>query len=125
FEPFFTTKAPGAGTGLGLSQVYGFARQSSGHVTIRSEPARGTTVNLYLPRSKGTKPVLLDEPNRSVLEGRGEKILVVEDDRGVREHLLEMLGDMSYSVLTADNAEAALKIIADPKQQIDLLLTMS
>ncbi|MBH5370558.1 hybrid sensor histidine kinase/response regulator [Bradyrhizobium glycinis] len=123
FEPFFTTKAPGSGSGLGLSQVYGFARQSSGHVDIRTEAGKGTTVTLYLPRSNAAKPVFLDEPNRSVLDGRGEKILVVEDDRAVREHLLEMLGDMNYSVLAADNAEAALKLIADPEQRIDLLLT--
>ena len=123
FEPFFTTKAPGSGSGLGLSQVYGFVRQSGGYVTIRSEPERGTMVSLYLPRSKATKPVLLNEPQHEVLKGRGEKILVVEDDRGVREHLVEMLSDMNYQTLAADNAEAALEMVGNPEREIDLLLT--
>lgn len=123
FDPFFTTKAPGLGSGLGLSQVYGFVRQWSGHVAIESEVGVGTTVNLYLPRSKATRPVLLDEPSREIVSGRGEAILVVEDDRGVREHLVEMLSDMNYSVLAAPNAEAALGVVADHSQKVDLLLT--
>jgi two-component system NtrC family sensor kinase len=123
FEPFFTTKPPGQGSGLGLSQVYGFVMQSSGHVTIESKIGVGTTVNLYLPRSKLTTPVLLKEPNLEILKGRGETVLVVEDDRGVREHLVEMLSDMNYSVLAAENAETALELIADDSRKIDLLLT--
>lgn len=111
FEPFFTTEARGPGSGLGLSQVYGFVRQSSGHVTIESEISRGTTVNLYLPRSNATTPVLLEETNREILNGRGEVVLVVEDDRGVREHLVEMLRDMNYFVLAAENADEALGFI--------------
>jgi two-component system NtrC family sensor kinase len=123
FEPFFTTKAPGAGSGLGLSQVYGFIRQSAGHVAIDSSVGKGTTVKLYLPRSKATSPILLEDPSREVLRGRGETILVVEDDRGVREHLTELLGDMGYSVLVAEHAEKALEFIGDRAQKIDLLLT--
>ena len=123
FEPFFTTKAPGHGSGLGLSQVYGFVRQSSGHVTIESEVGLGTTVNLYLPRSNATTPVLLEESNREILKGRGETILVVEDDRGVREHLVEMLSEMNYLVLPADSAETALELVAEESRRIDLLLT--
>ena len=123
FDPFFTTKAPGLGSGLGLSQVYGFVRQSSGHVAIESKVGSGTTVKLYLPRSKATTPVLLEEPNREILRGRGEVVLVAEDDRGVREHLVEMLGDMNYSVLAAENAESALEVLADRSRRIDLLLT--
>ncbi len=123
FEPFFTTKAPGAGSGLGLSQVYGFIRQSAGHVVIDSTVGKGTTVQLYLPRSKATKPVLLEDPGREVLRGRGETILIAEDDRGVRDHLSELLGDMGYSVLVAEHAEKALEFIGDRAQKIDLLLT--
>jgi two-component system NtrC family sensor kinase len=123
FEPYFTTKAPGHGSGLGLSQVYGFVRQSFGHVTIESGVGAGTTVNLYLPRSIASAPVLLEEPNREILKGRGETILVVEDDQGVREHLVEMLGEMGYSVLAAENAEVAMEVVVDPSRKIDLLLT--
>ena len=123
FEPFFTTKAPGHGSGLGLSQVYGFVRQSSGHVTVESRLGVGTTVNLYLPRSNAAAAVLLEAPNREILKGRGETVLVVEDDRGVRDHLVEMLGEMNYSVLAAENAEAAMEVVADPSRKIDLLLT--
>lgn len=101
FDPFFTTKGPGVGSGLGLSQVYGFVKQSSGHVAIESEVGQGTTVTLYLPRSKAAQPMLLDEPNREVLKGSGETILIVEDDRGVREHLSELLAEMNYTVLSA------------------------
>jgi two-component system NtrC family sensor kinase len=123
FEPFFTTKGPGAGSGLGLSQVYGFIRQSAGHVVIDSSVGKGTTVKLYLPRSKATSPVLLEDPSREILRGRGETILIVEDDRGVREHLSELLGEMGYSVLVAEHAEKALEFIGGRAQRIDLLLT--
>jgi two-component system NtrC family sensor kinase len=123
FEPFFTTKAPGAGSGLGLSQVYGFIRQSAGHVVIDSSVGKGTTVQLYLPRSKATRPVLLEDPSREVLRGRGETILIVEDDSGVREHLSELLGELDYAVLVADHAEKALEFIGDRARKIDLLLT--
>lgn len=123
FEPFFTTKAPGVGSGLGLSQVYGFVRQSAGHVAIESKVGQGTTVKLYLPRSQAAIPVLLNDPNREILNGKGETVLVVEDDRGVRTHLFEMLSEMDYNVWTAENADDALKIIADSSRKIDLLLT--
>ena len=86
FDPFYTTKETGKGTGLGLSQVYGFVKQSGGHVKIYSEPGDGTTVKLYLPRFHGEEPVLVaEEPARSD-RGRGETILVVEDDDGVRQY---------------------------------------
>jgi two-component system, NtrC family, sensor kinase len=123
FEPFFTTKAPGLGSGLGLSQVYGFARQSAGHVAIQSHVGEGTRVSLYLPRSNATAPMLLGEPHGEVLQGKGERVLVVEDDRDVRKHLVEMLADMNYSVLAADSAESALAIVSDQSREIDLLLT--
>jgi CheY-like chemotaxis protein len=123
FEPFFTTKAPGLGSGLGLSQVYGFVRQSGGHVAIESKLGVGTKVSLYLRRSRATVPVLVDEASRDILRGRHETILLVEDDRGVRDHVSELLAEMDYLVLTAENAETALELIADPAKKIDLLLT--
>ena len=123
FEPFFTTKAPGLGSGLGLSQVYGFVRQSGGHVAIESKLGVGTKVSLYLRRSRATVPVLVDEASRDILRGRHETILLVEDDRGVRDHVSELLAEMDYLVLTVENAETALELIADPAKKIDLLLT--
>jgi hypothetical protein len=96
FEPFFTTKGSGQGTGLGLSQAYGFVKQSGGHIKIYSEPGEGTTVKMYLRRfaamSVPTRRADLD-----VSRGRtGECILVVEDDDGMRSHLVETLRDLVY-----------------------------
>jgi PAS domain S-box-containing protein len=125
FEPFFSTKGAGQGTGLGLSQVYGFIKQSKGHIKIYSEVGEGTTVKIYLPR-------LLQEIDRSdeeqqaadAVEGPGhETILVVEDDRDVRAYLVELLRDLNYRVLSAHDAVAALGMIETGDIRIDLLLT--
>lgn len=121
FEPFFTTKPPGAGTGLGLSMVYGFVKQSGGHARIYSEPGHGTTVKLYLPRSSSpeqAKPVQA----AAVMAGGSETILLVEDDAAVRDTAVEMLGALGYRVVEAADADIAMKII-DGGLAVDLLFT--
>ncbi len=110
FEPFFTTKPQGQGTGLGLAQVYGFIKQSGGHISVYSEPGEGTCVKLYLPRLRGAAPA--GEPEHElVLEehpGNGERVLVVEDEAGVRNFTAEVLAELGYEVLTASDASSAL-----------------
>ncbi|URX63469.1 response regulator [Luteibacter anthropi] len=121
FEPFFTTKPEGQGTGLGLSMVYGFVKQSGGHVKIYSEAGHGTTVRIYLPRSTQTEDriVALDVGE---VRGGDETILVAEDDDAVRETVVGMLADLGYRVLRARDAESALSII-ESGIAIDMLFT--
>jgi signal transduction histidine kinase len=124
FDPFYTTKEPGRGTGLGLSQVLGFVKQSSGHVKIYSEIGRGTTVKVYLPRytGEGPTPVAIDEGAQPPLGRREELILVVEDDAGVRNLSVEALRELGYSVIhTASPGEALREI--DRRPEITLLFT--
>jgi signal transduction histidine kinase/DNA-binding response OmpR family regulator len=121
FEPFFTTKPEGQGTGLGLSMVYGFVKQSGGHVKIYSEPGHGTTVRIYLPRSTQSEDRLVAVDAGGV-RGGDETILVAEDDDEVRETVVGMLADLGYRVLKARDAESALSII-DSGIAIDLLFT--
>ncbi|MBV8576123.1 MAG: PAS domain S-box protein [Acetobacteraceae bacterium] len=123
FEPFFTTKPEGRGTGLGLSQIYGFIKQSGGHIKIYSEPGEGTCVKLYLPRhtgETGTEEVPR-RPDLSVL-GKGEKILVVEDDDDVREYIRAGLIALGYRICEAPDAAPALEILAE-QPDIVLLFT--
>jgi two-component system NtrC family sensor kinase len=123
FDPFFTTKAAGAGTGLGLSQVYGFIRQSGGHVRIYSEIGEGTTVKIYLPRSFAhDKPLAAGKAADHSPPGKQEVVLVVEDDADVRAYVVETLSSLNYSVREAADAEAALRIL-DDCGPVDLLLT--
>jgi PAS domain S-box-containing protein len=123
FEPFFTTKETGQGTGLGLSQVYGFVKQIGGHVKIYSEPGHGTTVKIYLPRVKGAtaaEPPDLQDAKMPAAPG-GESILVVEDDDDVRAFIAETLRELNYIVFRATDASSALKILAT--ERVDLMLT--
>ena len=119
FEPFFTTKQAGQGTGLGLSQVYGFVRQSNGHVKIYSEPGEGTTVKIYLPRMLGGASAPAPRELEAPSEHSGETILVVEDDPDVRAYVVEVLRRLGYRVFEAKDGPSALAS-AGP---IDLLLT--
>jgi CheY-like chemotaxis protein len=123
FEPFYTTKEVGKGTGLGLSMVYGFVKQSGGHVTIYSEVGQGTTVKLYFPRFRGDAKGIEAVAESGVVEGRRDEIvLVVEDNDEVRGYSTMVLGELGYGVLEAENAEAALKIVRRDGR-IDLLFT--
>ena len=124
FDPFFTTKGVGQGTGLGLSQVYGFVKQSGGHVKIYSELGVGTTVKLYLPRLLGDAAVAaaVDATRAPVPGDAGELILVVEDEPGVRVVTVESLRELGYRVIEADGAVAALRLI-EAHPDIALLLT--
>ncbi|MGP8434895.1 response regulator [Paraburkholderia fungorum] len=121
FEPFFTTKPDGHGTGLGLSMVFGFVRQSGGHTMIDSELGRGTTVSLFFPRC--CEPETVETADQTAAPvGGGETILVVEDDADVRLTAVEMLAQLGYKVLTASSGDAALEFI-DSDVPIDLLFT--
>ncbi|MFL9920029.1 response regulator [Paraburkholderia fungorum] len=121
FEPFFTTKPDGHGTGLGLSMVFGFVRQSGGHTLIDSEVGRGTTVSLFFPRC--CEPETAETVDQSATPGGGgETILIVEDDADVRLTAVEMLAQLGYKVLTASSGDAALEFI-DSDVPIDLLFT--
>nr|WP_145547365.1 PAS domain-containing protein [Variovorax boronicumulans] len=124
FDPFFTTKEVGRGTGLGLSQVYGFVKQSGGHVKIYSEPGQGTAVKVYLPRLLGPhQDVHLAESQQAVPQGDSlELVLVVEDEPAVRQLSIDALTELGYRVLEADGAAAALRLI-DAHPDIDLLFT--
>ncbi|MVA23883.1 PAS domain S-box protein [Agrobacterium vitis] len=121
FEPFFSTKAEGKGTGLGLSMVYGFVKQSNGHVKIYSEPGHGTTVKLYLPKTAAAEDVEIRQDVGPSLGG-SETILVVEDDDNVRDTVIELLSDLGYSILKASDPQSAISVI-ESGVPIDLLFT--
>jgi PAS domain S-box-containing protein len=121
FDPFFTTKGPGQGTGLGLSQVYGFIKQSGGHIRISSEVGAGTSINLYLPRHAASavasemRPIAVPAPR-----AKGETILVVEDDADVRHFTVDMVREMGYRVIDAADGSAGLRLI-DAHREIRLV----
>ncbi|CAO3358361.1 ATP-binding protein [Azospirillum palustre] len=123
FEPFFTTKEVGKGSGLGLAQVYGFTRQSSGRVEIDSAPGQGTAVSLFLPRT--VKPVAAPAKERSLdtARGAGRRLLLVEDDPIVGSMVAAALDEMGYAVLRAGNAEEALGLLNDRALRIDILFS--
>ncbi len=121
FEPFFSTKSEGKGSGLGLSMVYGFVKQSGGHVKIYSEVGEGTTIKLYLPRSAQSEDVEVVTDIGPAIGGT-ETVLVVEDDDEVRATVVEMLGDLGYRVLKAVDAQSALNVI-ESGIPIDILFT--
>ena len=120
FEPFFTTKDVGKGSGLGLSMVYGFAKQSGGHATIDSEEGQGTTVKLYLPRAEQAFLPPAKVLDGQAPSGRGELVLVVEDDRDVRVLAVRMLEGLGYRVIAAAEAESARAVLG--QEQVDLVL---
>jgi CheY-like chemotaxis protein len=121
FEPFFTTKEVGKGTGLGLSMVYGFVKQSGGHIKIYSEEGHGTTMRIYLPRS-GEEPLPRDDDVVAAPEGGHETVLVVEDDPLVRAYVISQLESLGYRPVAAGNAAEALARV-DRGESFDLLFT--
>ncbi|WP_119419393.1 CHASE domain-containing protein [Desertibaculum subflavum] len=125
-EPFFTTKEPGSGTGLGLSMVYGFVKQSGGHLKIYSEPGLGTTVQIYLPRAQTLSDAVPAQPRAlatAIPRGR-ESILLVEDNADVRAMAMSQLTDLGYRVLPAEHGPAAIEILKSG-EPVDLLFTDS
>ena len=123
FDPFFTTKPIGQGTGLGLSMIYGFARQSRGHVTLHSEVGKGTTVSLFLPRFVGEiTPDVTVDPALLPIANSGETVLIVEDDPAVRVLVSQVLSELGYAFVEAGDADSALPII-ESSQRIDLMIS--
>jgi hypothetical protein len=122
FEPFFTTKGRGRGTGLGLSTVYGIVKQSGGYIWAYSEPGRGTTFKVYLPKFVGGEEAAEEEPKEAPPEGGSETVLVVEDDASVRKVAKAFLEHFGYVVLEAANAGEALELCRREVHRIDLLL---
>jgi len=122
FDPFFTTKEVGKGTGLGLSMVYGFVKQSGGHIAIESEKGRGTTVWIYLPKAEGALVPVADQRISESPKGGHGKILVVEDDSLVRAYVVAQIQSLGYTTLSASDAQEALSVLrsSDP---VDLLFT--
>jgi CheY-like chemotaxis protein len=121
FDPFFTTKEVGKGTGLGLSMVFGFIKQSGGHIKIYSEEGHGTSVKMYLPRATGLNQTAAEALVSANVEGGDETVLVVEDDSMVRRYVITQIESLGYTTLEAANAAEALKIL--DTAQIDLLFT--
>jgi CheY-like chemotaxis protein len=121
FDPFFTTKEPGKGTGLGLSMVFGFIKQSGGHIKIYSEVGHGTAVKMYLPRATGIADSAVDT---APVKPRGgtETVLVVEDDALVRNNAVMQLASLGYETIEATTGPEALRLV-DSNDAIDLLFT--
>ena len=123
FEPFFTTKPVGAGTGLGLSMVYGFVKQSDGFISVRSEGGKGTTVSIFLPRAladeweETTDPPVQDETGLT-----GQSVLVVEDDEDLRNLVASLLRDLGFQTLVAKDGRNALSLL-DQNDGVDLLIS--
>jgi len=122
FEPFFTTKPAGHGTGLGLSQVFGFVKQSGGHVNLYSEVGQGTTIKMYFPRAYRAVEKATQEKHAEVIQGNGQHILVVEDDADVRKFVSETLRDLNYRVAATESAEAALEYFSN-HDPVDAIIT--
>jgi CheY-like chemotaxis protein len=125
FEPFFTTKNVGEGTGLGLSTIYGFVKQTGGHVKIYSEVGQGTVVKIYLPRSLEETALTAASaalPQMATSNRRNEVVLIVEDDELVRDYGVNALHELGFGTLEANDAASALKVI-DEQPVIDLLFT--
>jgi CheY-like chemotaxis protein len=120
FEPFFTTKEVGKGSGLGLSMVYGFVKQSGGHIRIYSEEGHGTTIRLYLPPARGPAEAVV--ANVAPIAGGTETILVVEDDALVRNFVIAQLHSLGYRTIAAADGRAALALV-DEGAPFDLLFT--
>ncbi len=124
FEPFYTTRKGDAGTGLGLSTVYGIVKQFEGDIHVYSEPGAGTTFKIYLPHVEREDSELIeDEVEKVESIGGSETILIVEDDRGVRRMLSEILSEKGYRILETSSGEEAIGLCKDQKNEIDLLLT--
>lgn len=121
FDPFYSTKPEGRGTGLGMSMVYGFVKQSGGHVSVYSEPGEGTTVRIYLPRSESEEEADVPAHDGPVVGGT-ETVLVVEDDEAVRATVVDLLESLGYDVLTARDAQAGLAVV-ESGLHIDVLFT--
>jgi len=123
FEPFFTTKPTGQGTGLGLSMIHGFVRQSGGQIRVYSEPGMGTTMCLYLPRYHGgaveSEPVVLSSSSAS---GHGETVLIIDDEASVRSLVAEVLREQGYATVEAGDGPSGLRML-DSERRIDLLVT--
>jgi len=122
FDPFFTTKEVGKGTGLGLSMVFGFVKQSGGHIKIYSEEGHGTSVKMYLPRATGLNQTAAEAAISAVVEGGTEVVLVVEDDSLVRRYVMTQIESLGYTTFEAANAREALQII-DGAPTLHLLFT--
>jgi CheY-like chemotaxis protein len=122
FEPFFTTKEQGRGTGLGLSMVFGFLKQSGGHVNVDSEPGVGTTIRLYLPRGRGDERAAQWRAEEPLPLGKNEMVLIVEDNAALRRLAARQIEELGYRVREAENAQQALEALA-LDAAVDVLFT--
>ena len=123
FEPFYTTKGIGEGTGLGLATVYGIAKQNEGFVNVYSEPGKGTTFRIYLPRFEGSERTRADRQDQAETIGGNETILLVEDEKSIRLTMRLFLEKLGYTVLATENPEKASALVNDHGGAIDLLIT--
>jgi CheY-like chemotaxis protein len=122
FDPFFTTKPTGQGTGMGLATVYGIVKQHQGNIWVRSEPDQGTTFDLFFPSAEAGEKTR-ETPETAALRGKGETVLLVEDEPSVRHLVRQVLDRRGYAVLEMESPEACLEFLEGCNAPIDLLLT--